>query len=390
MTTNVPTYSKNLYSKKALLASNEVFKELRDLGEVVYLSKHKLYAVTRYDGVKKALRANKVLICGKGVAANKMANGIGEHTVLMSDGDTHKKRRGVLMRPLSLPKMMEIKDAVATTADELIKDLMKKEKFEVVQDFGSHLPLTIVSNMVGLDENAKRKMLVWAAASFNTLSVMNFRAIKNIPKMALGLAKYADKLSEDQVQPGGWAAKVFQAVKDGTLNVDEGKGMILDYVVPSLDTTILAASHMFWQLAKNPTAFNEVKKDPSLIPNVVNEAVRLSTPIRAFTRYAEEDFDINGSVIPKGGRALILYASANRDKRHYENPDTFDIHRNNRDHLGWGHGVHSCADSHLARLELTELLNALCRHANAIKVGKTTMIVNNILQGYDTIEGSLS
>jgi len=166
MKSNLPTYTKNLYSKKALLASNEVFKELRDLGEVVYLSKHKLYAVTRYDGVKKALRANKVLICRKGVAANKMANGIGEHTVLMSDGDTHKKRRGVLMKPLTLPQMIKIKDTVAKTADELVKGLVKRKNFEVVQDFGSHLPLTIVSNMVGLDENARQKMLVWAAASF--------------------------------------------------------------------------------------------------------------------------------------------------------------------------------------------------------------------------------
>lgn len=382
-----PVYNKNIYSTEALLDSNKVFKELRDLGDVVYLPKHKMYAVTRFDGVRKALQANDVLISGKGITANKIVNKKAGNTTLMSDGETHKRMRGVLMKPLARPQMKHLKDQITSSADECVRNLLKRDSFEAVQEFAAHLPLTVVSKMVGLPEEGRANMLKWAAAGFNAIGPLNWRALKGLPTMIFGFERYVDSLSVEKVHPGGWAAKVFEAVNNGTLSLEEGKGMVLDYVGPSLDTTILAASYMFWQMGNHPTAFSEIKANPDLIPGVINEVVRLSSPIRGFGRYAVEDFDINGSVIPKDSRVFIYYASANRDERHYENADTFDIHRNPKDQVGWGHGSHGCVGSHLARLELEELLKALARNVNTIKAKNPTFICNNILQGYMTIEG---
>jgi cytochrome P450 len=158
--------------------------------------------------------------------------------------------------------------------------------------------------------------------------------------------------------------------------------MVLDYATPSLDTTILAIGEMLWRLATVEGAFDAVRADPGLIPSVVYEAVRMATPIRGFTRYVDSDFALSESVLPKGSRVFLLNASANRDERHYPDPDRFDVNRNPRDNLGWGYGRHFCAGMHVARLEMEALLGALVRSVQAIEAGSPTRLVNNAVHGY--------
>jgi cytochrome P450 len=88
------------------------------------------------------------------------------------------------------------------------------------------------------------------------------------------------------------------------------------------------------------------------------------------------------TTIPAGSRVWHLYAAANRDERHYVDPDRFDIERNPRDHLGWGHGVHLCAGMHLARMELEIVLQTLVSRVRSIEAGEPTRLVNNSAQGY--------
>jgi cytochrome P450 len=94
---------------------------------------------------------------------------------------------------------------------------------------------------------------------------------------------------------------------------------------------------------------------------------------------------VSGACLPQGARVLISYASANRDERHYPVPDAFDVRRNPRDHVGWGHGAHTCVGMHLARLEMEVLLSALVRHVARIEVGFPERLHNNCLQGYSAL-----
>lgn len=388
----IPVYKKNIYSKKSLLASDAIFKELRELGEVVYLSKHKMYALTSFDAVQQVLENNTTFISGKGITANHLFNPLSEkaYSTLTSDGDTHLKRKGVLMRPLTVRKMKNLKETITRESEQLVQGLLEKKEFDIVTDFARHLPLSVVANLIGITDKGQEKLLDWAFAGFNTIGPMNWRSLKSMPAIFFSLSPYAQNITADQVQPGGWAAGVFKAVEAGHISLDEGKAMIFDYIVPSLDTTILSAGYLFWALAKNPQAYQEVRSNPELIPSVVNEVVRLSSPIRGFTRHANEDISVNGYPLKKGSRVLALYTSANLDDKHYPNAATFDIHRNPTDQMGWGHGVHKCAGMHLARLELEELLRALCKYVDHLEVGTPTYIVNNVLQGLASAPGKVS
>lgn len=118
---------------------------------------------------------------------------------------------------------------------------------------------------------------------------------------------------------------------------------------------------------------------------MINEVVRLASPIRGFTRSVAEDYQVGDITIPRGERVLVLFASANHDERHYEDPSRFDVHRNPRDHVGWGHGAHTCVGMHLARLEMEVLLRGLLDHVERLAVASPTPIQNNVLQGFKAL-----
>ncbi|MEL6236836.1 MAG: cytochrome P450 [Pseudomonadota bacterium] len=381
---SLPKSDIDLFSDHTLLNTEAVYRDLRALGPMVHLPKNDLYAVTSFDAVRNALRADSVLLSGHGVAANDVINGVDGHATIVSDGDVHTRRRAVLMRPLMPGALKTLRAQIDDTADRLVRELLARGTFDAVTDFAAHLPLSIVVDLVGLDEAASRKMLGWAAATFNALGPMNSRT-EHALEVALELVGYVKTLGPDTLKPGSWAQRPFFEIETGSLSPPEAAMMVVDYVAPSLDTTILASAHMLWRLAITPGAFDAMKADQDLIRGIVNESVRLASPIRSFTRYAGAAYETDHGSIPKGKRAAILYASANWDDGHYAQADQFKTDRNPRDHVGWGHGAHSCAGMHLARMEMEALARALARHVRELGVGTPVPLMNNLLQGFQAL-----
>jgi cytochrome P450 len=379
-----PQFDQDLYSDPRLDNPYPTYGILRDLGPLVWLPMHNLLAISRFEDVRAALRADEALISGEGVAANDIVNSRGAPITLTSDGETHSRRRRILIQPVSPGPLKDLKSELEAEAEILVARLATGQTFCAMEDFASHLPLAIVAQRVGLNGDGRSNMLRWAAATFNALGVMNPRGLASLPIMG-ELGAYVVKLERDQVTRGGWADRLFDAADRGELSAEEARSMVIDYVGPSLDTTILATGHLIHFLATTRGAFDAVRSDPSLVPSAVNEAMRLGSPIRGFTRMARDDFEVGGQTIPKGVRVLILYASANRDERRYETPDAFIVTRNPRDQVGWGHGAHTCVGMHLARLEMEVLLTALVRHVGRIEVDEPERLLNNVLQGFTTL-----
>ena len=378
------TYWGDLYGSAALRDPYPAYEKIRNLGSAVWMPRRRLWAVGRYEDVRDALRADDRLLSGKGVAANNPVNRQAPPITLTSDGDTHTRRRKVLMQPVMPGPLNELRPRLEEIADRLVNELAAGEQFDAIGDFAAHLPVTVVAELVGLNAFGRERMLSWAASTFNALGVMNLRGLRSMPAL-LDLGKYVRALRREDVTPDGWADRLFAAAEQGQLSRAEANAMVIDYVAPALDTTILATGHMVWLLANRPEAYEALRAEPELIPGVVNETVRLASPIRGFTRHAAEDVDIGEQTVPAGSRVLILFASANHDERHYARPQDFDIRRNPRDHVGWGHGAHTCVGMHLARLEMEILLTSLVRRVSRIEAGKPVYLRNNVLQGFEKL-----
>ena len=389
MAKTIPTYNNSIYSKKSLSAGIELYNELSKIGEVIYLKKDKVYAITTYDAHVKIVENPEVFTLNNGPALNKPANDVPEQkvSVLGSDGPQQIKRKAWYMRPITQRRIKDIKDSISDSCEQLVQDLGEKKEIEVVKEFAAHIPLEIVSKLIGYPEKGRKKLLDWAFATFNTMGPNNWRTIKSLPSLIFGLARYARTLKEDTVEPGSWSHATFKAIREGKLEEDEGRAIVMGYAIPSLDTTIQAASYMFWLLAKHPKQFEEIKANQALIPGVVNEVIRLSTPVRGFSRYITQDTEIAGYQLEKDNRVVLLWPCANRDARKYPNPHEFDIYRNPTDQLGFGLGTHRCAGEHLAKLELEELLKALCKYASRLETSNPKYFLNNTLQGFQSLSG---
>jgi cytochrome P450 len=114
--------------------------------------------------------------------------------------------------------------------------------------------------------------------------------------------------------------------------------------------------------------------------------VRTESPIQAFSRWVTEDYQIGDTVIGAGSRAILIYGSANRDERKWEQPEAFNILRRPSDHLAFGFGEHQCMGMPLARLEMSVILTALARRVKRFELRRADRSLNNVLRGFGRLE----
>lgn len=376
---SAPVVDADLYAHETLADSRELFARIRDAGPVVWLPRNRMYAMGRFDDVRAALRDDGLFRSGHGVAANPVTNALARDTTLNSDDEVHTARRRVLMRSLGAKAIAEIEPQLAREAGDLVGELLRRRQFETVRDFASRLPLSVVASLVGTRGGTDR-LLRWAAATFEALGPMNLRALRTMPR-SLGLYLYSRRVRPGAVAPGSWAASVFAAQERGELTADEARALVIDFVAPALDTTILATTSLLWELGRAPEVWDDVRADPALIPAAVVEAVRVGSPIRGFTRRLARDHELGGVVLPRGARVAVLFGAANLDETRFPDPERFDVRRADATHLGWGNGPHTCVGIHLAKLEMRTLLQAMAPEVERITVGRPVALRNNTLQG---------
>ena len=126
-----------------------------------------------------------------------------------------------------------------------------------------------------------------------------------------------------------------------------------------METTYRSLGNLLFALLSDPAQLEAIRADRSLLPQAIEEAVRWDPPLLTITRVATRDTELGGVQIPQGSSVMPMLGSANRQDDRWPDPDEFDIYRQAKGHLGWGHGVHVCLGMHLARLEMRTAINLL-------------------------------
>jgi cytochrome P450 len=385
-TAAAPTYGADIYSDEALLEPYEHYRALRELGPAVWLEAHGAYAVARYAEARAVLLDAETFKSANGIALNEPANQAILGCTLASDGDLHATLRKVVAHRLTPRSLRPMRDLVGERADELVDGLVERGSFDAVADLARALPLSVVPDFIGWPEEGREHLLEWAGANFDSFGPLNARTERAFPRCG-EMAAYGRELVETgNVLPGSLGAGVLEARDRGEVTTEQCMMLMLDYIAPSLDTTISAVGSAVWLFAEHPEQWDLVRADPGLIPNAVNEVVRIESPIRAFGRLAEIDTEIGGVPVAAGSRVLVIYASANRDERVFERPDEFDVTRKNAvQQLGFGVGEHGCAGQGLARMEAESLLTALARSVSRFHLGTPERALNNLIRAFGTL-----
>ena len=386
MAVNIPDVDIDVFAPEALANPFENYRIFRDTAPIVRLPKYDLYVMSRFADVQAALKNNALFSSGSGVAMNDLMNKAIMGSTLFTDAPYHSELRSIVSRPLAPARLAELRQRLYSLADELVEGLVAKGDFDAAAELAPYLPVTVVSELVGLPEEGRERMLIWAGAVFNSFGPRGVERTEAAFPIMEEMVAYARSCTADRVKPGSWVAKLYEAAEAGELRPEQVGPVMGDYLGPSLDTTILATGSMIALFAEHPDQWDKLRASPSQIPNAINEAMRLEGPAQGFTRVLTDDFSVENQRLDKGDRVLMLFGSANRDERHWEDPERFDITRRAAEQVGFGHGIHMCMGANLARLEMSAILSAFLPRVERFELHEAERILNNVLRGYKSLK----
>ncbi|MEU1881462.1 cytochrome P450 [Streptosporangium sp. NPDC020072] len=381
----VPVYAEDLYTEEAILDPYPHYRALRDLGPVVWLERHEAYALPRYAQVRAVLGDDETFRTGGGVSLNERYNELLRDSMFASDGERHTFLRGLVGHKLTPKALRPMRGRVEEAAVAAVERVIARGSFDSVGDLARDMVMAIVPDFIGIPEEGREHLIDWATANFNCHGPLNERAEAALA-VSGRMAEYASRLvTERSPRPGGLAHCVLDAMDDGRVDREQAISLMIDYLVPSLDTTVTGLSSAIWLFSRHPDQWDLVRNDPSLVATAFNEVIRFETPVRQFGRRVARDTEIAGVPIPAGAQVLVMFASANRDERQWERPEVFDVTRNPVEHVGFGYGAHGCAGQGLARLEAQAVLKALAQRVTGFEVSGERRTVNNLMRAFDTL-----
>ncbi|MCL2534302.1 MAG: cytochrome P450 [Nocardiaceae bacterium] len=384
-TSSIPTADLDLFTDEALLNPWPLYQQIRDAGPICYLPRYDVWAMGRYAQVRGALNDWETYSSAHGIGLNDAANQATQGMIIATDPPEHDQLRSVLAERLSPREIRKLGDDIGRRADELVARLVEKGSFDTVTDLAQGFPLSIVLDLIGLPEDGRDQVLGWADAAFSASGPDGPRTAEAFPLLQDQLAYLATRATPDQLAPGSMGRAIYEAAEAGKIKPESCVPLMSAYVTAGLDTTINAISNAVWYFARFPEQWDAVREDPNLIPSAFNEILRIESPVQFFCRVTTREVDVEGVVLPEGARVMMLYASANRDERRWENPDTFDVRRNPAEHVAFGYGMHGCAGQGLARLEGHSILAALAKQVERFEVGTPQRRINQLIRGLSAL-----
>lgn len=332
------------------------------------------WAVIGHDAVMQVERQPKlftnepysVLATNEAIRAVEEAGAMNIRTLIHMDAPDHVQYRRLTadwFKPASLTRLNERLDHLSEQAYRTMVDAGGRLDFS--RDVAMRYPLQVILAILGLPESDYDRMLTLTQELFGASDPDLGRGAspEEINAVLLDFYGYFTGLTADrQANPtGDLASLIANGTIDGEpMPVLEQMGYYTIVATAGHDTTAAAMSEGMHRLAVDPEALERLRAEPDLIPNAVDEMIRLSSPVRHFMRTAQHDTEIAGQAIAAGDWVMLNYTAANLDPSIFDDPLVFDVARPNADkHIAFGFGVHFCLGAQLARMELRSLYRHL-------------------------------
>ncbi|PJX23379.1 cytochrome [Advenella sp. S44] len=368
----------------------EYLRWSREQEPVFFSPKLGYWVVTRYEDIKQIFRDNITFspsialekITPTGPEANAVLQSYNygmSRTLVNEDEPAHMPRRRLLMEPFTVEALQHHEPMVRQLTREYVNRFINDGKADLVNQMLWEVPLTVALHFLGVPEEDMDTLRKYSIAhTVNTWGrpkpeeqVAVAHAVGNFWQLA---GNILEKMRKDPQQPGWmqYGIRMQQqhpdVVPDSYLH-----SMMMAGIVAAHETTANASANAFKLLLSNRPVWQQICKDPGLIPNAVEECLRHNGSIAAWRRLATRDVEIGGIPIAAGSKLLIVSSSANHDERHFTDADLLDIRRENAsDHLTFGYGSHQCMGKNLARMEMQIFLQELTQRLPHMKLSEQT------------------
>jgi cytochrome P450 len=265
---------------------------------------------------------------------------------LCSDGDGHRRLRRIVMKPMTATGPDSLKSEIETKAEQLVE---ARREADVLRNCRTgHRPAgrhrrkrgraAARGTRANADLGRADVQLLWPVERPRAQRLSGASGDSAFPLLQEMMRYATTQAVRGKLKPGSWAEAIIDAVDRGEVDEAARPVMMIDYMGPSLVTTICAIGSGLWLFAKNPQEWRKVCQAPSLVASAMNEILRLEAPVQGFSRLLTRDYDMDGIALPAGSRAIAFYGAANRDERKFPRPSTFDVRR------GWRSSSRSAGD----------------------------------------------
>lgn len=279
-------------------------------------------------------------------------------TMLTQDPPVHRRYRGMVNQAFTARRVATLEPYIEKLCHNFIDEFIDTGHCEFVVDFAERVPLTVIADQLGVPLEDYELFKSWSDAFVSQLSQMaSAEESVTAAELILDYQNYfAAKIEERRENPEDDIISDIVHAKfedERPLDVAEMLSIIQQLLVAGNETTTHCIAEGILLLIQHPDQHKQLKEDPSLVANFVEEVLRLATPTANMWRVATKDTDINGVPVKAGSMIQIRFSSANRDEAQFEDPQSFDVTRENaRTNIAFGHGVHMCVGANLARKEL--------------------------------------
>jgi cytochrome P450 len=279
-------------------------------------------------------------------------------TILQMDPPEHLRHRALVARAFRARVLDQWSDTIiGATVSDLIDAFAGDGHADLIPQLTFPFPVRIIARILGLPESDWPRFL---RLSTELIAVMrNWDRAVAAGRELRGY--FAELIADRRRRPReDLVSQLIEAEVAGRrLSDDEIYPFLLLLLPAGAETTYRSSSNLLFGLLSHPDQLHAVRADRGLMPQVIEEALRWEAPLLTVARTAAEDVELGGVRIPAGGFVAISLGAANRDPARYPDPDAFDIHRKDKQHISFGDGAHKCLGIHLARLEMRVLLDAV-------------------------------
>ena len=328
------------------------YRALRDEAPAFHHEELDFWALSRFDDVIGALHDPASFCSGEGIVLETMTRSR-YPMIIALDPPRHTDLRKLVSRAFGTKPTNAWEPQVRTRARELIGDFAGAGHVDLVPTFSAALPLAVIGDIVGVPADERE----WFRHQGELLMAQQPEHPETIAaaKAASGelLDRFVDLIAQRRADPtDDLVSDLIAAEEDGDrLTADEIVGFCYLLILAGHETTMNLISNGVITLQRHPDERALVARDPSCIPNLVEEVLRYESPVHSQARTTTRDVTLHGETIPAGKKVLLLFAAAGRDERVFADPDRFDVTRTIERHLSFGHGIHHCLGAALARLE---------------------------------------
>lgn len=369
------------------------------------------WLVTRYDDVMRISKDNAAFLnnprpvvfsFNQAIEFSRAATGSDMlvDSLVVFDAPIHPKYRRLTQNWFMPRNLGRIEEEIRALAHRTVDAMIEKGgEIDFVKEVSGPYPLRVVMQILGVPPEDEPRMQMLTQQLFGGQDAdlsgtgMENMTPEQVVQLVAGAVKsfedYFAKLAEDRrAHPTEDVASVIaNATVDGEpLPPRDMAGYYIIVATAGHDTTSASTAGAMQALANDPEQWERVKADRSLLPGIVEEAIRWTTPVQHFMRTAAEDCEVGGQQVKKGDWLMINYVAANHDPAQFDNPRKFDAARSPNRHLAFGAGAHQCLGLHLARLEMRLLFEALLdKVASVAPAGEAKRANSTFVGGLKTL-----